>query len=1460
MSLLAIAGKIGGQLASNVLKAKATSYVSKKGQEALKEAKKPQVPSYVSRYQEAQKPKYPEAQFITAPRVSAGLQEAIKKREENKYGKLFVGPTKEEAEKSIFTREGITQAMDVEISKLLKGLGLVSGERELSKMFLDKSGEYLRSFVSGVTLGISEAAGKYETTELEPLTAQGKLAKRLGQPMDTALKTSANLGGSFLPYGAISRGVAKVISKAPMFAKFAKPLSETASRAERAKRFAFYAGVANLGEEGVDMTVRKLTGQNYTEWDFATGMLLGGVFEGVANFRAKDLKSLLKKIPSKAKKEIAQNVESFAKTHDRPPSGEDLMGIFGRVQSGTTTVRRLFEDSAMFKEARMLGLKPKSYDDYVQKQIVREAPKAPETDIATSIQKAKAEGKSFDEWVKGRGEPVYHGTNVEFNTFDKAKLGVSTKAKSAEKGFWFVDNKDVAKGYGEYASEKPVRDILDQIKIEEKKGNWDRANELTIKAEELSAEYANPIVIEARLNLKNPMVYDAKGKGFLATDKKVNDLIDKAIKKGNDGLIIKNLEDNVYSANVPATHTIVFNDKTIKTRAQLKAEWDKAGASYAEQAFPEVMPGMKNKGKFAQLSEGVEPPKNKLKDLQIEVGRRKEIEQLIREGKYDLVSPEEMLKVRKSGGLINDVIGKIDELPGKALTGAARGVVKLAEKATPDTVQKWAKRIFSSQQNITDKVFKEIKLRKKAEGKEAAIVKDLMEPLEGFNEAKRVEASKFLLGKENNLTDADKKLLQPIRDEIDIEGLRQVEIGNLKENIYFENMGKYMRRLYKVHGVEEFVPAVEKYEALKKALIDERGVTSEKADEVITEIAVGNLKEVNKGYIKPSGTSIKGNFLKKRKLGEDKVSLAIRDFLGEIKDPVYLAERTLFELKKSRLNYQYLEALKKTGAVTPDRPPIKEIKDWTKLESENWGPLRDQWIRKEVKDQIDLAPKPSGAAGKAMDVLSWANAQIKANLTVRNLPGQIRNLVSNFGTSQAILGHNFISVRGLDDFRKAIKSIKNKDNFYKELKAYGEIGDINIRKDLGMKLEDILNKKTTTKSSVIKTWRKLDDVLGKAYESGDNFFLMANYKKLRAKGMTPVEAIAQARRVTPDYGDVNPVIDGLRKNLIGVPFLTWRYKVYPELFKAMLEHPVRSTGSVAIPAIATHMAWNSLGDMTEEEKKMSYTKLWRDGQVTLPFRDKGGDLAYVNFSEYTPFADAFRARYTQKDELVGALPDQLQGYAKGWLPGVGSFPLQMWINLNQNYDPFLQKPIFKEGSSWDEKLLDGAVYLSQPLLPVLGSPTKYGTKALQKEEPVGEALVRGFTGLRVESPGVGKFEAMEKYRDNDFSLDENETVIRQTIVNLAEVGDTNPDKANEILDRLYDQYPEYEDFIKTRVRAEKDKITNKTANQRNIREEVKSIANISKIDPDKANKRLEELYNQYPEYEEYIAKKVTEAK
>lgn len=184
--------------------------------------------------------------------------------------------------------------------------------------------------------------------------------------------------------------------------------------------------------------------------------------------------------------------------------------------------------------------------------------------------------KSAEEFIKAQGVPTYHGTNVDFKEFKNSKMGFSTGSESAKKGHFFTDNQDVARGYGEYASDRDVKILMDKAQQAEKSGDWDLAAKLTEQYEELAMDYKEPYIVESYVKLKNPLFYDAKGKGYLETDKKINDLIDKAKSEGRDGVVVKNLVDNVYTTDVPSTHTIVFDARNIKTKQQLTNIWEKA--------------------------------------------------------------------------------------------------------------------------------------------------------------------------------------------------------------------------------------------------------------------------------------------------------------------------------------------------------------------------------------------------------------------------------------------------------------------------------------------------------------------------------------------------------------------------------------------------------------------------------------------------------------------------------------------------------------------------------------------------------------------------------------------------------------------------------------------------------------------------------------------------------------------
>ena len=75
-----------------------------------------------------------------------------------------------------------------------------------------------------------------------------------------------------------------------------------------------------------------------------------------------------------------------------------------------------------------------------------------ETGLTQSISKAKASGQSFDEWVRGQGEVLYHGSPEAFSQYDLTRAGQGSTGNAFGTGAYFTDKfqnaKDYATGYG----------------------------------------------------------------------------------------------------------------------------------------------------------------------------------------------------------------------------------------------------------------------------------------------------------------------------------------------------------------------------------------------------------------------------------------------------------------------------------------------------------------------------------------------------------------------------------------------------------------------------------------------------------------------------------------------------------------------------------------------------------------------------------------------------------------------------------------------------------------------------------------------------------------------------------------------------------------------------------------------------------------------------------------------------
>lgn len=142
--------------------------------------------------------------------------------------------------------------------------------------------------------------------------------------------------------------------------------------------------------------------------------------------------------------------------------------------------------------------------------------------------------KTAEEFVKAQPK-VFHGTDADFANFESKFLGSANGTAPINKtGFSFSSSPEVAKTFGKNT-------------------------------------------IEARVDIRNPFVIDAKGENYSTFKDKLNTQLKKVDRSKYDGIIIKNYADaGKYGDVAISDHYIPFSENQIKTKSQLTDIWEKA--------------------------------------------------------------------------------------------------------------------------------------------------------------------------------------------------------------------------------------------------------------------------------------------------------------------------------------------------------------------------------------------------------------------------------------------------------------------------------------------------------------------------------------------------------------------------------------------------------------------------------------------------------------------------------------------------------------------------------------------------------------------------------------------------------------------------------------------------------------------------------------------------------------------
>ena len=196
--------------------------------------------------------------------------------------------------------------------------------------------------------------------------------------------------------------------------------------------------------------------------------------------------------------------------------------------------------------------------------------------------------KSAEEFVEAQPK-VFHGSAFQFSHFKEAHRGRMTKAPSAKEATFFTTKREIAQGYAELGGGEQVIKLRERAEILENQARrtgdsklFDKAIKLSNKADDIEIQnqragiFPKGQIVEASVQLKNPLVKDMGGKAF--QEGGAIKAIQEAKQKGNDGVIFKNVADAVdtpiASKDIRPTEEIsdvyaVFNQRQIKTKSQL---------------------------------------------------------------------------------------------------------------------------------------------------------------------------------------------------------------------------------------------------------------------------------------------------------------------------------------------------------------------------------------------------------------------------------------------------------------------------------------------------------------------------------------------------------------------------------------------------------------------------------------------------------------------------------------------------------------------------------------------------------------------------------------------------------------------------------------------------------------------------------------------------------------------------
>ena len=544
------------------------------------------------------------------------------------------------------------------------------------------------------------------------------------------------------------------------------------------------------------------------------------------------------------------------------------------------------------------------------------------------------------------------------------------------------------------------------------------------------------------------------------------------------------------------------------------------------------------------------------------------------------------------------------------------------------------------------------------------------------------------------------KQAKELRSAIDTVGKSLTDAGILSKEVIKKNEGSYLPRLYlKYFGKSSSMGYTKQRKDLTQdtkdflgeiqdvAILGSKAIEDPMSDVVrygfFQKIAEDPNWTLKTGLINFQGKNVSPLWLKEE---SDRIAKEIRDGLRPEKDNKIIKEMDSL-IDKANLNIS-----------KADLSLYKKLP-----ESKHYGTLRGSYVRKEIVDDIanagEFVSKDSSLAKSILGdagLVTKGTKLWKMSKVALNPPTQVRNAISNM----ILLNLSGVKFRdlpkrllhALDDLRK--------DGVYTQIaRKYGVVNSTFSKQEMIEINKAYLKAKAKATGNPIDQLKyiagSIGDFASRAYQGMEILGKTAKIIDEMAKGVDEGTAALNAQKTLFDYSLVPPSVRYLRNAPVGMPFITYYYKVLPNLLETAIRHPERYAPYVALP-LAYHAIlakYNGVTNEDFEKLKKTLPEFLKDrgNALALPVKDNQGRWQFLDFSYFLPYS-----------MFVGTIKDAADLNVQKFLSSTGIFgaPLPQLVSaLLTNIDPFTQREIVNEFDPPAKKVADSMAYLWRMTMP-----------------------------------------------------------------------------------------------------------------------------------------------------------------